>query len=239
MRMMQVEKLKLRARGECPARAPVSMADGTLEALKWLGLVLMALDHVNKYLLGGEWPVLYMLGRLVMPIFGFVLAYNLARPHALAYGVHARVMKRLFIFGALATPPFVGLVGWWPLNILFMLLLATALIWLLEQDRWLARLAAAVLFLFAGAFVEFWWFGAAYCVAAWAYCRHPSLGRALLLCLATLSLSVVNRNLGALGALPLFWTAPHVEISLCRSRWLYYAFYPGHLALIYLVKQLQ
>lgn len=237
MRMMQLAKMRLRERGDRPARAPVSMADGTLEALKWLGLILMALDHVNKYLLGGAWPVLYMLGRLVMPIFGFVLAYNLARPRALESGVHARVMKRLFIFGALATPSFVGLVGWWPLNILFMLLLATALIWLLEQDRWLARLAAAVLFLFAGAFVEFWWFGVAYCVAAWTFCRHPSVGRALLLCLVTLSLFVVNRNLGALAAMPLLWTASHVEISRRRSRWLYYASYPGHLALIYLTLQ--
>jgi len=231
--------MRLRGRGGHSAPATISIADGTLEALKWLGLVLMVLDHVNKYLLGGTWPVLYMLGRLVMPIFGFVLAYNLARPRALESGVHARVMKRLFIFGALATPSFVGLVGWWPLNILFMLLLATALIWLLEQDRWLARLAAAVLFLFAGAFVEFWWFGVAYCVAAWTFFRHPSVGRALLLCLVTLSLVVVNRNLGALAALPLLWAASHVEISLRRSRWIYYAFYPGHLALIYLVQQLQ
>lgn len=236
---MQVEKLRLRGRGDGPAHAQVNLADGTLEALKWLGLVLMALDHVNKYLLGGTWPELYMLGRLVMPIFGFVLAYNLARPHALASGVHARVMTRLLIFGALATPPFVGLVGWWPLNILFMLLLATALIWLLAQDRGLARLAAAVLFLFAGAFVEFWWFGVAYCVAAWAFCRHPSLGRALLLCLATLSLSSVNRNLGALAALPLLWAASQVQISLPRSRWVYYAFYPGHLALIYVASPLR
>ena len=236
---MQLEKLRLCGRGDPPARAPVNMADGTLEALKWLGLVLMALDHVDKYLLGGTWPVFYMLGRLVMPMFGFVLAYNLARPHALASGVHARVMKRLFIFGALATPPFVGLVGWWPLNILFMLLLATALIWLLEQDRWLARLAAVVLFLLAGALVEFWWFGVAHCVAAWAFCRKPSLGRALLLWLATLSLSVVNRNIGALAALPLLWAASHVEISLPRSRWVYYAFYPGHLALIHLAHELQ
>jgi hypothetical protein len=29
---------------------PFHFSDGTLEALKWLGLILMTGDHVNKYL---------------------------------------------------------------------------------------------------------------------------------------------------------------------------------------------
>ena len=29
----------------------VAVSDGTLEALKWLALLLMAADHTNKYLL--------------------------------------------------------------------------------------------------------------------------------------------------------------------------------------------
>ncbi|RYF37261.1 MAG: hypothetical protein EOO38_26620, partial [Cytophagaceae bacterium] len=29
------------------------VADGSIEALKWLGLLLMTGDHVNKYLLNG------------------------------------------------------------------------------------------------------------------------------------------------------------------------------------------
>jgi hypothetical protein len=38
---------KVSASTSAPSRLVV--ADGTLEALKWLGLVLMALDHVNKF----------------------------------------------------------------------------------------------------------------------------------------------------------------------------------------------
>ena len=49
--------------------------------------------------------------------------------------------------------------AWWPFNILFMLLLVVALVQLIEQGG-AKRLAAAVaLFLVAGAFVEFLWFG--------------------------------------------------------------------------------
>lgn len=99
------------------------IADGTLEALKWLGLLLMTGDHVNKYLFNETMPLLFDAGRAVMPIFVFGLAFNLARPGTLARGVYQRTMGRLAVFGALATPAFIALggllAGWWPLNILF------------------------------------------------------------------------------------------------------------------------
>jgi hypothetical protein len=46
---------------------------------------------VNKYLLDGANPALYAMGRMVMPLFGFVLMTNLARSGALVAGVHLRV----------------------------------------------------------------------------------------------------------------------------------------------------
>jgi len=101
------------------------IANGTIEALKWLALVLMIGDHINKYLLNDTVAWLYDAGRLTMPLFVFVLAYNLARPGALESGAYRRTMIRLAVFGALASPAFLalgGLVnGWWPLNILFTL----------------------------------------------------------------------------------------------------------------------
>ena len=74
---------------------PLRVADGTLEALKWLALVLMALDHTNKFLFKEKLPVLFEMGRLAMPTFAFVLAYNLTRPGAFAAGAHVRTMGRL------------------------------------------------------------------------------------------------------------------------------------------------
>ena len=214
------------------------ISDGTLEALKWLGMVLMALDHVNKYLLGGSSAVLFDLGRMVMPLFGFVLMYNLARPSALAAGVHGRVMRRLLVFGALSTPVFIALVGWWPLNILFMLLLATGIVWLLERGG-PARIALAILALVvAGALVEFWWFGVLSCLGAWAYCRRPTPLRFGLWVLALALLWVVNRNFAALAVLPLLWGATRVDVPLVRSRWVFYAFYPLHLVAISLAIRL-
>ncbi|MET0657152.1 MAG: TraX family protein [Steroidobacteraceae bacterium] len=218
--------------------APVRVAPGTLEALKWLGMVLMALDHVNKFLIGGSSPVLFDLGRLVMPVFGFVLMYNLARPGAFEAGVHVRVMQRLLLFGALSTPMFVALVGWWPLNILFMLLLSTAITLLIEHGGRMHTALAVLSFVLAGAVVEFWWFGVVTCLGAWAYCRKPTAGRLVLWTLSLASLWLINRNFAALAVLPILLVATHVDLPLARHRWLFYAFYPAHLAVTWLAMKL-
>jgi len=211
------------------------IADGSLEALKWFSLGLMVLDHVNKFLLAESWAVLFDLGRVVMPLFGFVLMYNLTRPDAMARGMHLRVMRRLLVFGTLATPLFLMLVGWWPLNILFMLFLATWIVWLIERGGAIPLAIAALSFVVAGAFVEFWWFGVLCCLGAWAFCRRPTAWRLLLWILATSSLWVVNRNVAAVAALPLIWGACRVEFPMPRCRWLFYGAYPAHLAVIWLV----
>lgn len=213
------------------------IADGTLEALKWLSASLMVLDHVNKYVLGTSSALLFDLGRLVMPLFGFVLMYNLARPGALASGLHLCVLKRLGVFGVLATPACVALTGWWPLNILFMLMLSTGIVWLIESGGRRNRALAVLLFVLAGAAVEFWWFGVLGCLGAWSYCRNPTRLRLGWWALALASLWLVNRNFAALTALGLVWAATKVDMPLRRHRWLFYWFYPAHLTAIWLFLQ--
>ena len=226
---------KPRALQSKAADAPLLVADGTLEALKWFALVLMVLDHVNKFLYAEKLPVLFELGRLVMPIFGFVLVYNLTRSGAMEKGVHVRMMKRLAIFGTAATPMFVVLVGWWPLNILFMLLLVVAIVFLIERGGRTRIAGAIALFVIGGAFVEFWWPAIASCLAAWAYCRQPSTKRLIVWALATASLAVINQNLWALVALPIVLTAAQFTLNVPRTRWVFYAAYPLHLAVLLLI----
>lgn len=214
--------------------------DGSLEVLKWFGVVLMVLDHVNKFLYAGKLPFLFELGRLAVPIFGFVLAYNLARPGALSRGVHVRMMWKLLGFGVVASFPFAIMIGWWwPLNILFMLLLVVAIVYLIEAGDKAGVAVAVVLFFVGGALVEFWWFGVASCLAAWAYCLKPTKLRLALWVLATLSLTVINRNLWALAAFPIIFAAPHIASTLPRLRWAFYTVYPLHLLLLLLVQKVR
>jgi hypothetical protein len=74
---------------------------GSREALKWAAAILMVLDHVNAYLLGGSNPALYALGRLAFPLFAVVLAYNLATADMAAL---RRVLGRVVVFGLAAQP---------------------------------------------------------------------------------------------------------------------------------------
>lgn len=228
-------RLRLNVPAQGASRA-WSVSDGSLEALKWVGLLLMTGDHVNKYLLQEASLALYALGRMAMPLFGFVLMARLARPGARQAGVHGRVMRRLAVFALLATPAFVHLVGWWPLNILATLWLATLIVWLLDRGGRARRFGALLAFLAGGALVEFWWPALLYCVGAWAFLRRPGALRLLLWVLATASLSLINGNFAALAALPLAWGAGRIDIPTPRSRWFFHAFYPMHLLLIALVQ---
>ena len=121
--------------------APLHVADGTLEAIKWLAVILMTVDHVNKYLLQERVAALFAAGRVAMPLFVFVLAYNLARPSTEKHRRLQRMAWRLSIAAMAATVPYIalgGVVGWWPLNILFTLLASVTIIALLER-RWTGR----------------------------------------------------------------------------------------------------
>ncbi len=40
-----------------------------VELIKWVALILMIGDHINKYLLNDTIPILYNAGRVVMPLF--------------------------------------------------------------------------------------------------------------------------------------------------------------------------
>ena len=228
--------------GEQPvglARCRLVVSEGSLAAAKWLALLLMVADHINKFLFDEKLPGVYELGRISMPLFAFVLSYNLARPGGLERGVFGRTCRRLCIGGLLATPVFVALVGWWPLNIMFMLALATAVIWAIERGGVWHLAGAALLFVVAGAFVEFWWPAVALCVAAWFFCRSPSASRGLWVVLACASLFVINRNHWALLSLPIAFALSRVSVGLPRvlprARLFFYGFYPAHLGVLWLV----
>lgn len=220
----------------------LSVSDGTLEALKWLALLLMLADHINKYLLHDASHRLFNAGRVAMPLFVFVLAYNLARPDSFERGAHLRTMKRLAIFGLLATPPFIALggllAGWWPLNILFALLAMTVIIYCLEQQSVVGYVIASAVFIVGGSSVEFWWPALAFGVAIWWYCKTPKFVALLVAVLALALLRVINGNYWAIAAIPILSTSIAVNIPIPRYKWVFYYFYPLHLSILWLSTKL-
>lgn len=210
------------------------VGNGTLESLKWLGLLLMTGDHVNKYLFNGTLPFLFEAGRLAMPIFVFVLAYNLSR---LDHESYKRVMKRLVFFGVISSIPFIALgglhSGWWPLNILFTLFSLTATLYFLEIN---SVVWAILTFAITGSAVEFYWPAILFGAAIWSYSRAPNLISAGTALIALLSLFIINRNLWALAVIPILLAARHIDFRIPRFRWAFYAYYPFHLSALWLIR---
>ena len=86
-----------------------------------------------------------------------------------------------------------------------------------------------------GWLVEYHWPGVALVVAACWFFRAPSEGRAWLCVLPLLALYLLNGTAWHLLAVPLLlafaWWAPDVD----RNRWAFWAYYPGHLAVLALL----
>ena len=223
-----------------PALPRLVLADGTVEALKWFALLLMTGDHVNKYLFNGTIDWLFDAGRLCLPIFVFVLAYILARPGTFERGAYPRTMKRLALFGAVASVPFIALgglfAGWWPLNVLFTLLVITATLYLVERGGAGNLIAAGLVLLVGGSSVEYWWPAAILGLAVWSYCKRPTWSAAVIALLALASLWFINRNLWALASVPLLLVASRLDLPMPRLRWAFYAYYPLHLAALWLIR---
>ncbi len=216
------------------------IANGTIEAVKWLALLFMIGDHINKYLLNDTVDWLYDAGRVAMPLFTFVLAYNLARPNTLASGGYRRTMIRLAVCGAAASPVFIALGGvshgWWPLNILFTLLVLTATLRLITLGTFQGYLIAGAVFILGGSLVEFWWPALVFGIAVWSYARCPGILALLLGCISCVALGYINGNQWALGSIPILAISPLFALTCPRLRWFFYAIYPAHLTLIWLAR---
>ncbi len=203
------------------------------ELLKWIALVLMLGDHINKFLFNGNYSdFLFNAGRLCLPIFVFVLAANLVKTDK---STHKRTMLRIFIFGVIASVPYYLLGAALPLNVLFTLLLIVVVIYLMELRAAPAYFLAAVAFILGGAFVEYWWPAIIMGVALFYFLKYGSKLCAALALTALVSLFYINGNHYALLALPLILITPKFS-AIPRLRWAFYIFYPLHLAALLLVR---
>ncbi len=114
----------------------IKISNGTLEVMKWLAMLSMTIDHINRIFWNTSSYTALSIGRLAMPLFAFIFAYNLARPNALAHGTYGRAFKHLILFGLLATPAYISmryLQHIYPFNIMFSFFIAALCLFLYEK----------------------------------------------------------------------------------------------------------
>lgn len=211
-----------------------------LDVIKWLAIIAMTIDHINAAWFWRAYPLMYDVGRVAMPLFAGLLAYNLSRPGAMERGVYRRVLVRLLVFGGLAYPFHVLALGqgWATLNIMFAFAAGVASIWAIERATPWSVTVWAVCLLVAPLVLEFHWAGPLLMVAMWQVGRGTSWTRWALLAVAMTVLCIENGNAWALGALPLLAPLLRHQDYPQRSRWAswgFYVYYPAHLAFLVLV----
>lgn len=221
----------------------LSLSSEATETIKWLALIAMTLDHANKILFNAQFAWMYALGRLAMPLFGYVLAYNLAKSDALKSHAYRRVMMRLFITGLAATPFYKAAfhhVGLGSLNIMFTLGLATCILFLIDKSMQsnnadsviITHALVVALFILGSLFVEGQTIAVGYVLAAWTYCKTQNGWVFLIWLLSTVGLSLINGNHWAVAAVPIILITSKIHVNLPRLKWLFYAYYPMHLVIL-------
>jgi hypothetical protein len=220
--------------------APIALAgpwhwsDGQVEALKWLGLAAMLLDHVGRFALGhGTRGWVFAGGRLAFPLFALALALNLARPGDQPART-ARTARRLALWCVIAIGPSVLMRGDpRTANVLATLGLGTLVCWLFAASAGpAASLAALATVALAAPHVEFGLAGIL--LVPTLYLWHGGRAREALP-LALLLLAVVARsNASSGGALALATTLAAAPLALVvRALPLHlprtgHAFYPAY-----------
>lgn len=224
-----------------PAPALLRYTDGQLEALKWLALGAMFVDHFGRHLLGyAQDTWVFGLGRIAFPLFALVLGLNLARDGDRAARA-ARTARRLALWCAVAIAPSVWARGDpMVVNVLATLGLGALLCWAFASAAplWL-RLALCIVAAAASDHVEFGLAGV-FLVPAIYLCRTgPSGAAALLAGLLLFATAWLNGSyggwagwLGTLAALPVALIVRWLPVAAPRLQLGFYLVYPLHLALI-------
>jgi hypothetical protein len=216
----------------------MKITTGALELAKWVALIFMVADHVNRYIFDDKLPGVFEAGRIAFPLFGFVLAYNLARP-----GVNLRKLQdRLFWFG-LATQPFFYMArrSYTQFDILLTFFVVVLLLdyWQTTKHSQVVKyLCAGFIFSIGGLLVDYSWFGILYVLASYALVKHNGNSE-FLIWIATLGfgLGISNLNGFALAAAPLIILLPFANSRIPRTGRFFYWFYFGHIAALGIIVQ--
>ena len=204
----------------------------------------MVIDHANKFLPSLHLEFLYPVGRLAMPIFAFIFGYSLSHLKILKKEYIHKLLIRLLLTALIASVPYIYLqknfiaFEFWPLNIIFMFLLASIILYI---NTWTIKYKAIIqilLFVIGGMFVEFYWGGLLIVIFSYYFAKKPTWQNLLPIIFSLVLLMDLNGNFYAFLFLPIIYLSQFVDIKIIRIKHIFYYLYPLHLFIISLFRVL-
>ena len=197
--------------------------------LKLAAIILMVIDHVGYQLMGND-IVMRSIGRLSFPIFAWCIVVGSEYTHDIkAY------MKRMALFYFVSQPCYVLAFGrqWTQHNIYLTLLLGLIAIWAIKDRQYwaLPMTLLAAYFMSPNYLVRGSKLLAALIMTA--FCVYWGMDSQVLFNVGSFSVRLQSL---AMLSLPLIIIPTHTNIKL--NKYIFYAFYPAHLLIIYAIKQL-
>ncbi len=219
------------------------------DILKIIAILTMTIDHFG-YVMGPSFvTLLRLIGRLSFPIFVFLLAFNLSQKD-----LFKKYISRLSIFAVASSfilIPFKYQIGnVLPLNIFWTLLLGVTTIYMISKASifWqnITKYVAIIYILSFSAILSFLTdydlSGLLYILSmyGWFKTKYKIYGFLTLLLAFIMNLhisvwaSLISTLISSIFLLPL--TKSNKSTRFLRPWWLFYAYYPAHLAILYAVK---
>ncbi len=206
--------------------------------LKAVAILTMTIDHIGAILLP-QVAWLRIIGRIAFPIFAYQLAVGYVHTHNLSHYV-----RRLAIWGLVAQPVYMIALGVkpWTLNIFATLLLGLLAMWGCDHRRWWAVVLAlglsAVQLWLPAVGPDYGLYGILLCLSSYVLFQHRdqlAMAHGLLHVLASVLFWPVQ--IYALASIPFILWPPRLRRGRVPGL-LFYAYYPMHLIIIVLVREL-
>ena len=225
-------------------RMPAPVFKTSYSAVKWAALLFMTYDHVLKYIffIQPGAPVLFP-GRFAFPLFAFMIADHLQKR-----GHFEKYLTRLYFFAVLTMMVRLGFGRPLPFNIMFTFLLSVLLLFCFEKTvllpkvgKILARLLTGVFILNGALFVEFGVWGVLLTPMIYFFLKDRNVlkgvGVLLLLFLMMPADFLYRAGIVVFGLFLLLLepVSKQPPPSFKRTGWLFYAYYPVHLLIVYLI----
>jgi len=213
------------------------------EMLKWIAIITMTIDHVGAVLYP-EYEVLRWVGRLAFPLFAYILVLGMESTRSIS-----KYFTRLFAFALISQIPFFLAIDKGPidlLNIFFTLAFGLMFVYYLKKGSVIAFVPLLISF-----FIPFDYgvYGLAVIGCMYILTKNQKLGVVALVLLNTLFLFPLNIQILSLAAVPLVLLHQNGSLDISREtikeygiplwrKYFFYAFYPTHLILLYIIKLL-